>query len=234
MPPQILGVATGNNRIGSGGFAPATAKNRQSQLWATSIPAGATVPIALPGTQFYITASNGKINIRPSGGSFNAYQQGTGLQLILENAFSGLEVQNPNAFPVVVQMFVGFDDYIDRRLYLNNLNTPLVAFPTYSLASTAPAVGITDISGQGFFDIDGNPWLALQRAAIVISNLDTLATILVQRQGSVIQNGPAIAAVFPLTSWTEPLTGTYSLNVGGGNINALVHEIYQAIPPTVS
>lgn len=224
-------VATGSNRINSqGNVKPYTDIGQTSRVLATSIAAGQTIPFAVSGTEFYLSAASNAVQIRQSGGEFTSYVQGTGLQV--NRGFDSLEIFNPNSFPVSFQLFVGFDGFIDHRIFNVSSTTPNVAFPTYSLPLTAVAVGITDLSGQGFFDIDGNPWLALFRQAIVISNVDPSATILVQAQDALTQNGPAIAAVFPMTSWIEPLSGNFSLNVGGGNINALVHEIYQSIPPS--
>lgn len=226
-----FGVAQGSNRINSqGNLAPVSSLSQTSRVLATSIAAGQTIPFAVAGTQFYVSASSAAIQVRPSGGDFTSYVQGTGLDV--KRGFDAIEIFNPSAFPVSFQIFVGFDGFIDHRIFNVSTTTPNIAYPTYSAVMSAAAIAITDLSGQGFFDIDGNPWLALNRVYISISNLDTSATILVQKEGSVIQNGPAIAAVFPGTSWIEPLSGDFSLNVGGGNINALVHEIYQAIPPS--
>lgn len=225
-------VATGNNRVSSQGNITASTAGQASRIIATSIAAGATIPFAVAGTQFYLAAASAAVNIRQHGGEFVSYVQGTGLQVKQGKAFDSMEVSNPHAFPVVIQLFVGFDGFIDNRVFNVSQTTPSVAFPTYKTATSAPAVAITDLSGQGFFDINGVAWLALARIAIVISNLDTGVTVLVQATGALTSSGPAIAAVFPLTSWVEGLSGNYSLNVGGGNINCLVHEIYQAIPPT--
>jgi hypothetical protein len=225
-------VATTSNRLSSSGDSAPTTSGQSAKVIATTIAAGVTIPFAAAGTNFYFAASSASLQVRQAGGEFIDYVQGTGYNKRNNGAFASIEVKNTNSFPVAFQMFVGFDEFIDKRIFNVNTTTPNVAYPTYSIPLGAVAVAITDLSGQGFFDIDGNPWLALSRIAIVISNLDTANTLLVQKEGSVIQNGPAIAAVFPLTSWIEPLSGDFSLNIGGGNINALVHEIYQAIPPS--
>lgn len=227
-----IAVATGNNRVSSQGQLSSVTVGQASRIIATSIAANTTIPFAVAGTQFYLAAASAAVLVRQHGGEFVSYVQGTGLQVKQGKAFDAIEVSNPHAYPIAIQLFVGFDGFIDNRVFNNSLTTPAIAFPTYKQASSAPAVAITDLSGQGFFDVNGVAWLALSRIAIVISNLDTGVTVLVQKSGAVTANGDAIAAVFPLTSWQEPLSGNYSLNVGGGNINCLVHEIYQAITPT--
>lgn len=228
-------VAPGTNRISSQGNVASKkidAIGQTSRVIATSIAAGATIPFAAAGTEFYLSACSSTLNIKPSNGEFVAYVQGTGLDVKSGNAFNSVQINNPNNFPVVFQLFIGFDGFIDNRLYEVIQSTPNVAYPTYSVPNLAPAVAITDLSGQGFFDINGNPWLALYRQYIVVCNLDASAVMLVQAAGALTGNGPAIAMVQPLTSWIEQLSGNYSLNLGGGNINAVVHEIYAAIPPS--
>lgn len=210
---------------------------KTSQILSNGVLAGKTIPLPITGTTFYVTASSGPIEIRPhskSGpGSWAQYTPGTGLDVLEENAFSMLEVRNPNAAaPVVFQMFIGWDQFIDKRLILAIAQTPQVVFPTYPVASAAPNVDIVDLSGQAFTDINGNEWYALYRVAILVSNPDTGVTFNVQHAGSVIAGGPAIISVPPQTAVRLDIAGDYSLNLGGSNINALVSEIYAAIPKT--
>src|SRR5690348_9933812 len=105
-----------SNRVNSGGESLPTVKSRSSLFYANVIAPGATLVVPAAGTQFYMTVATAPISIRPSGGVFNDYVQGTGLQLDLSNAFSLLEIKNNNAAAAVFQMFVGFDQYIDKRL----------------------------------------------------------------------------------------------------------------------
>lgn len=221
-----------SNRVNSSGRALGTVKARTSLFVSNLIPAGGTLPIPVAGTSFYVTVATAPFNIRPSGGVFNTYDVGTGLDLEEINSFSLLEVNNPNAFPVVFQLFVGFDKFIDKRLILSQTNLNVVAKPTYDTPNSAAAVAINDISGQAFTDINGNEWYAIQRVAIIISNMDGGVDLLLQESGSVVANGPAIAGIFAKTSLRLDVSGDYSLSVGGGNINAVVSELYQAIPKT--
>lgn len=223
-------VATGTNRTNSGGRSLGTVKSRMSLVYNGIVPASGTVPVPAAGTQFYVTVATAEISVRPSGGVFNPYAQGTGLQLEEINAFELLEVKNENAFPVVFQLFVGFDQYIDNRLILNITGQKVVMRPTYDTASTAAIVDIDDISGQPFTDINGNNFYAMAREAIYVFNPDAGVTLLLQKAGSVVSNGPAVAIIYPLTTLRLPVSGNYRLNVGGGNINAIVSEGYEALP----
>lgn len=223
--------ATGDNRQNSSGnFAATSPLSRTSIIYPIVVPANAVVPVPCAGTVFYVTVATAPVQIRPVSGVFNTYTNGKGLRLQPQNAFASLEVKNTNAFPVVVQLFVGFDEFIDNTLILANTGQQLVARPTYPTASAAANVNILDISGSAFLDINGVSWYALQREAIYISNIDSGVTLLLQKLGSVVSNGPSAIAIFPTSNLRYAASGDFCLNVGGGNINAIVSELYQAIP----
>lgn len=225
-------VAPKSNTVNTQGAALPDKKNRTSLFINASIPANSTVPFAAQGTQFYVLVTSAPVNIRPSKGSFNAYNVGQGLQLDEENAFSSIEVQNTTANPIAVSIFVGFDSFIDNTLVLNNASNPAVAFPTYPTPNAAATINITDKAGTAFTDINGGKWIAVNRVAILVFNTDSGATYFIQKSGSAVSNGPAIGAVFPLTAIRLDVTGNYTMATGGGNINVIVSEIYNAIPST--
>lgn len=237
MPPisnnaAALGVAQGNNRLNSSGQSLGNVKSRTSLTYTNVVPAGGTLEVPAAGTQFYLIFSTAALNIRPSGGVFSPYQQGTGLQLVEANAFNLIEVQNLNAGPVVFQLFIGFDQFIDNRLVLDQSLTPTVAYPTYPVASAGTAVAINDLSTLSFTDINGKKWFAIQRLSIIVCNPDTGVTLNLQKSAAATSNGPSIAVIYPQTSLNLPVSGNYSLSTGGGAINAIVSELYQAIAAT--
>lgn len=201
---------------------------------AIPIAAGNTVPIPQRGTQFYLQICTGTVNIRARAGAsgagdFSLFTQGTGDRS--KTAFDIIEIENPNAFPVVLQIWIGFDDFIDNRLILSNATIPNVTNPTQP-TPTATNIPIPDLSGSAFFDINGNKWLALFRVAIIISNTSTGTTLLLQQFGSVIAGGPAVLSIPPGLVIAHNSSGNFCLNVGGGTIPAIVSEIYQSIPAT--
>lgn len=229
--------ATTTNRVNTSGAALPDKRNRVSNVYNVTVPAAVNgVPGVLPqvctGTQFYVLYTSAPINIRPSKGSYNTYNIGQGLQLDNENAFSQVEFQNPTANPVVVSLFVGWQEFIDRTLILNNVTNPAVVYPTYPASGAAATININDLSGTTFTDINGKKWVAISRVAILIFNLDTGATYLVQKAGSAVSNGPAVGVSYPSTAIRLDITGNYTMATGGGNINAIVSEIYNAIPAT--
>lgn len=225
-----LGVAQGNNRLNSSGLPLADFRSRGSQQINNIVQAGDTLPVPCNGTQFYVLFCSNTISIRPSGGVFNDYGQGTGLNLPDINQFNLLEVKNNSASAIVFALFVGFDSFIDNRLILTDNLTPLVAFPTYPTANAANAIAINDLSGQPFTDINGKKWYGVSRQSILVFNPDTGVTLLLQAAGSAISSGPAVGIIYPQTSLNYPASGNYSISVGGGNINAIVSEIYTALP----
>jgi hypothetical protein len=224
-------TASGDNRVNTSGMVIGTVKNRTSLVYTNTIADGQILPIPCAGTQFYLLISTGPIDVRPSGGVFNTYSQGQGLQLDLENAFTQLEVRNSSGFPVVFRIFVGFDGFIDNTLILNvNPNgSQQVAYPTYPTPNSAAHVDIPDLSGQSFRDVNGKQWYALARVAIIISDTDTGVTFLLQKSGASTASGEAVCAIFPQTSIRMDIAGDYSMDLGGANLNCLVSEIYNAL-----
>lgn len=225
-------VSLDSNRVNTQGRSLGTVKSRTSQFVANIIQPGETIPLSVSGKTFYFTVATATLQARPSGGVFNDYTVGTGLELQEINSFELLEIRNANSFAVVFQVFVGFDAYLDKRLYLDTTTLPIVAFPTYPTPNAAAVVDITDRSSQVITDINGQQWYAISRSAIVISNTSTGTVLLVQKAGSAVSNGPAIAAVQPATAWRLEASGNYRLNVGGGNIDAIVCELYQSLKKT--
>ena len=228
-PPE---TAPATNVVNTQGAALPTKKNRTSLFINASIPANSVVPFAAQGTQFYVLVTSAAVNIRPSKGSFNTYNVGQGLQLDETNAFASIEVQNTTANAIAVSIFVGFDSFIDNTLILNNASNPAVAYPTYPTPSVAATININDLSGTAFTDVNGKKWIAVNRVAILVFNLDTSASYLIQLKGANTATGKAIASSFPTTGLRLDVTGDYAMATGGGNINAIVSEIYNAIPST--
>jgi hypothetical protein len=222
-------VVQTTNRVNTSRQAPTNIKSRSSLRYANVIAAGATLQVPCAGTQFYFRTATSELNVRPSGGVFSQYGAGEGLQLDESNAFSMLEIANAQAMPVVFELFVGFQGFIDNKLILAQSLYPQVAYPTYPIANAATSVAINDLSATKFTDINGGQWYALARICIHISNLDNGVTLLLQKAGSVIANGPAVAGIQPVTTYRWEASGNYSLNNGGGNINAVVADIYTVI-----
>jgi len=205
---------------------------QRSAIVPVLIPANSTIPIAAAGTQFYVLQTSAAVNIRVSGGAFNTYYAGTGENYVVEQPFSNLEIQNPYSTNISCLIFVGFSDFIDKRLYLTNSQFPQVVYPTAPVPNVAASIAINDRSGTQITDINGNLYWAVKRFAVVISNFDTGTTYILQKAGGTGGITPGLLGVFPQTNVNLPIDGNYSLATGGGNINCIVSEIYQVIPVT--
>lgn len=209
--------------------------SQNGQQFNQTIGAGKTVPMNQKGTNFYVVLSTGVLAIRargPKGTSpYVDYSQGTGKG---ESDFDIVEVTNNNNFDVVCSIWVGDPTYIDKRLILNSQQLSQVVRPIYTDPTHAPATSvlIDDISGGAFFDINGKKWLAVSRVQILISNLDSGAVALIQKQGNTTYNTGAVFSIQPGTEVGPAFNGSYTLvqDASGNNVNCLVCDVYQAIP----
>ena len=193
-----------------------------------SIPAGQVQRATSSGTQVYLVIATAPVNMRPAGGDFVTYNQGTGVNT--SQQFSFVEIQNFQSFPVVVSVWIGYDSFIDRRLILANSQTPDIAFPTYKTPNSANFVNIVDLSGGAFLDINNTQWLALYRKSIIISNLSSGSYLLNPYSpiGAGSTSGIGIIPPSP-TPIKYDIAGNYTINTGGGPVNMVVCEIYSAI-----
>lgn len=226
----LFPVARGSNQQNLTGQLIGSAANRVSQNYTNVLPAGAVEPINFPGTTFYISYSAAPVNIRPRGGTFNTYLQGTGIKF--EKGFTSLEIQNANAFPVLVQVFIGFDEFIDNRVIIDYTAQPLVAIPRCDTASSLTFIDCSDLSTQAITDINGGKWWGIQREALYVFNPDTGITLLLQKAGANTSSGPAVAVIYPQTTLRYPSSGNFSLSLAGATINAIVSDIYYCLPRT--
>lgn len=190
---------------------------------------GATQRATAQGTQAYFVVATAPVNARPLGGDFVTYSQGTGINA--QNPFDWVELQNFQPYPIVVSIWVGFDNFIDRRLILANAQTPDVIYPTYPVPNAATFVNIVDLSGGAFKDVNGTQWLALYRKSILIFNLDTGNTYKLGGYSPTGADvGKYVAAISPAPLPIRlDIAGNYTYQTGGGNVNAIVSEVYSSI-----
>lgn len=195
-----------------------------------SIPANTTQRAVSTGTQAYLIVATAPVNMRPLGGDFVTYSQGTGVNTNLPFAY--VEIENFQSYPVVISIWIGFDSFIDNRLILANEQNANIAFPTYPVPNAATFINIVDLTGGPFRDINGNLWLALNRVAIQIFNLDAGNSYPLYQYnpaGSAGTNRIAEIPPAPLPLRLD-ISGNFTINVGGASVNMVISEIYNAIP----
>ncbi len=207
---------------------PVQGVNRTSQIVTSVVPAGEFLNIFQAGARFYLIVATGLLSIKPNNGSENEYVQGTGLECEEQNYFANIQVKNNTPNSIVFQIFVGFGSYIDNRLIVFDPSVTRVVYPTYTNVNTLGTVLIPDRSGQAIVDANGNPYLALNREAIYLSNLDTGVTYTVQDTALT----KALMYVFPQNSNVLPWNGDFAVHVPAAFINMVISEVYNAILPT--
>lgn len=197
-----------------------------------SLPAGQTVRAMSSGTQAYLVVATAPVNMRPLGGDFTTFNQGTGIAT--RTPFQYVELNNFQSYPVVVSLWVGWDTFIDKRLIVNNASQPNIAFPTYPTPNTALFINIVDLSGGAFTDINGNLWLALYRQSILISNFSSGTYNLGGYSPIGASTGTSIGIIPPApTPVRYDVSGNFTIQTGGTPVNMVVSEIYSCIAGTV-
>jgi len=207
-------------------------RRKVGQIFNLPVPAGKSVQIDHDGSMAYLIVATAPVSMRgrtkTGTQAYSQYVQGQGFQ---DTEFTSVEILNNQTFSVVVSVWIGYSSFVDHTLIINNQSIAQVVNPTYPSPGSSPQtnVNILDLSGGTFYDINGGKWLALYRVMILISNLDGGVVLLVQKSGGTGAS-PAILAVQPLTDRAIPVSGNYTLNNGGANLNCIVSEIYAAIP----
>jgi hypothetical protein len=228
MPSQGTGLKAGETPITrtvlNGG--------RGGRVVTIPIASGQTQRITSAGTKFYFVIATAPINARPDNGDFVVYTQGTGLSGSV--AFSVVELQNPNVVPLVVQVWIGFDDFIDNRLIIANQTLPSVYFPTSPINPSAGDILIPDLSLTKQ-TVNGIAYYFLSRQFVLVGNSTSSGATYILQATTAPQDLSGSFPGFPIypgTSLNLPISGDCSITVGGGPIQAWVGEIYQAVIAT--
>lgn len=188
------------------------------------------------GDKFYIVDADTDafINIKTDKTVMEGFQVGTGKDFAKTgeiNFFESLEIENLNAFAVVIIMFAGFGEYIDKRTTIvgNRLSSIL---PTIEPATMAfSVVGATDtIAASTVIALPGAPTTAqLRRKAIIVSN-DDPATLLYVRTAA----GVRVCVVQPKTEIILPISEACQVqNPSASIVSATVSEIWWMKPPGI-
>ena len=220
-------------RILTAPIAETPGSSNDSTIWNFTIPAGETYLLSQDGTSFEFTVQTGPVSVRRRNGKFasqyNEFANGTGVRNV---TFSSLEIKNlSKTAPVVCQMVVGSANFINNTLNLINggLGAQQVVNPVYPVAIAAKVIDIPDLSGASFTDINGKKWLAIQRIAIEVFNTDAADVYFLQKFHATSLADGSVGAVQPKTPVRFDFAGDYTIQQAA-NINAIVNEIYSAIP----
>ncbi len=173
---------------------------RASTVKSSVIPAGGYFNLEQFGNRFYFINATSGVLVRADQGVQKPYRKGTGEDFEKQNAFfNRLEIYNPNAFNVYVQLWVGFGEYLDTTSELIELFAQYYAVP----------LTLSQIGAGAHVLLNGNPTgVQLQRKSIQVSNMD-LANSLFIMDVDPITNLPVTTGfvVFPLTTIMFPVSG---------------------------
>jgi len=193
---------------------------RASTVKSSVIPAGGYFNLEQFGNRFYFINATAGVLVRADQGVQKPYRKSTGEDFEKQNAFfNRLEIYNPNAFNVYVQLWVGFGEYLDTTAELIEL------FARY-YPVTIPS---QTIGGGSYVSLNGNPsGVQLQRKGVVVSNNDPSNSIII-KDVDPTTNLPVTGGclVFPKTSVYLPISGACAIaNDTGAGIVVYVSELW--------
>lgn len=193
------------------------------------------INLPIPGAEFYFPALSGQIKAAVIG-SFgkdvsNPYYAGTGLKFDIENAFSAIELENPDLVNnLFFQMVAGFDNYIDNRLTFPSIQYKQISKQAYWYGTTPLTnVPIVDISGTLFTADDGLQYYAVNRQQITFFNVsdDTEFWFVTN-----VAENKWEAIIASHTTIQLPMSGNFHVtqDTDGSVVQGLISEIYNCLP----
>jgi hypothetical protein len=154
---------------------------------------GQSINLPCAGTQFYVVACPGQVWIDYGQGS-SPYSQGTGAQS--GAPISLLRIRNPASNQTVVQVYVGYDDYVDKRLVPLSYQPGVVIVqnPNFVASDGNPPnpnyCNFDDLSGTIQTSLtDGFKYFLVARLNLIVSNISNLVLAGGQTSGMAIDVG---------------------------------------------
>lgn len=193
---------------------------RASTVVQAIIPANGLYPVNQYGNRFYFRIASSGVLVRSGQGVEKPYIKGQGENYAnLGVTFNRLEIRNPNAFDVFVQVWVGFGEYLDSTYEL--IEAPSKYYPVILTGQ--------EIAASAYVILNGNPsGVQLQRKAVIVSNND-LANSLIIKDVDPITNLPVTGglAVFARTSIRLDVSGPIAIvNETASDIACYVSELW--------
>lgn len=186
-------------------------QTRSSAVFKTIIQPGGTYGISQYGGRYYFQTLTGLVYASTDKTIERPYIQRQGEQYEPSHYFNRVEIRNPNAFPVFVQVWVGFGQFLDSTFNIIESSTAAVAQAATSIAAGATVT----LSGTP----TGNQ---LQRKSLVVSNPDSALDLQILDEANNL-----VATVFFRTSCTLPISGIVKVkNPNGSSVTAAISEIW--------
>ena len=199
--------------------------SRSAQTIIATIAAGDTRQFNVPGNYFYFVENDGTLFVKTDIGASKPYQLGTGEIVPPGSIFRFLELENKTANPIAIELYVGFGEFLDKRLNIVR-ERPASVQPVAEQNTEYVASATTSIGAGAGVTFTGTPGAGqLRRKAIVVSNRDTAAQLQVRDASG----GPG-TTVFGSTSITLPVSGEIEVfNATGGAISVYMAEIFYTL-----
>jgi hypothetical protein len=204
-------------------------RNKSCFIHKSIIPAGEHQTLPGSGDRFFLVVASGALKLKPDTQAENLFWPSQGLRFDREKKpFEQIEVFNPNSFAVYYELFVGFDEFDDRRFTGLALQFKRVLVSIYDyVASGAPAIPIDvpDQSGSVITDDNGDEFYAVNRDLLFVFNGHATEGLYIQMNG-----GPKLVPIFGLQGSQYQLTGDLEVSANGGGGLPMVSELYNCLP----
>lgn len=210
---------------------------------------GETLQLTCAGDRFYVIACPGPVYINAGNGESQFYQ-GTGLDAGTQ--FTLLQIRNPAKTQTVMQIYTGFQDFIDHRFFNNSPQIPVIVTSFVNQDQNGDQFQIIpDQTGKIVQnEADGLNYFLVQRTLLSITNasLDQNQNPVTVNLGAGSKPGEFTNILVLIGSieneanvTTPPFTlsapGTFFLfcpsNGRSNTFNCFIYEIYQGIPVPV-
>jgi hypothetical protein len=209
-PANAVPVGSSDPNVG-GAVGQKEALVRSSVVQTTIIGAGEVFGISQYAERFYFVNATSLVYAKTEYTAERPYKKGTGEKFTTDLRFHRLEIRNPNAYPVFVQVWVGFGEYLDTTSELVEQYTQILGYSSRTIA------GVTSI------DFPGTPaGTQIQRKCIIVSNDDLVNSLYI-----VDAFGNYCCTVRAGFSITLPISGPVSVaNDTASPISVSISEIY--------
>jgi hypothetical protein len=207
-------------------------QKRKSSLFLRGIltaagTAGATLQMPVAGDRFFYDVGTGPLLIRPDTQHENQYFPGMGLQYNeQQEAFSNLQIANPNSHAVYFIIFAGFDNLDDRRTFYPSLQFKQIVNSVfdYTVDAFDASIAVPDLSGT-VLTYNGVQYYAVNRQLLYAASTSN-------DYGLYIKNAAGTRILWPVPKNQGaqiPLTGDLTIEHGGADAQPIISELYNCL-----
>ncbi len=193
------------------------ARTRSANVYRKTIPAMTggvygVEAIAVYGQSFYILNSTGDVQIKTDTSGLRPYRARRGEHFTDSYRFNRVEIFNANAYPVILDIWIGFGEYLDHTT--DEFEAPSKLFGSGFTVSAAGHVdtltGVPTVNGQ------------IRRKSVIVANLDPANELQILDEA-----GNVAGVVFAKTEIELATSGVVKIqNATGAPINYRLSELW--------